>query len=60
VIAVRIVAWTGTAWRDLVVAVVIAGLFLYSSWAILRNTRSDLREASELLAWSAADCPALT
>jgi Co/Zn/Cd efflux system component len=55
VIATGHVAWTGTAWPDLVVAVVIAGLFLQSSWAILRDAHSDLREASELPASSAAD-----
>ena len=44
VIAAGLVAWTGTAWPDLVVAVVIAGLFLQSSWSIVRDARSDLRE----------------
>jgi len=37
-----------------VVAVVIAGLFLHSSWAILRDARSDLRDASKLPTSSAA------
>jgi Co/Zn/Cd efflux system component len=53
--AAGLVAWTGTAWPDLVVAVIIAGLFLHSSWAILRDARSDLRGTSELQAPSAAD-----
>ncbi|MBN15403.1 MAG: cation transporter [Pelagibacterium sp.] len=46
VVAAGLVAWTGTAWPDLVVAAVIAGLFLQSSWSIIRDARSDLREAS--------------
>ncbi len=46
VIAAGLVYWTGTAWPDLAVAVVIAGLFLQSSWSIVRAARADLREAS--------------
>lgn len=46
VIAAGLVAWTGTAWPDLVVAAVIAGLFLQSSWSIVRDARTDLREAT--------------
>ncbi|MEK0083494.1 cation transporter [Benzoatithermus flavus] len=46
VIAAALVAWTGTPWPDLVVAVVIAGLFLQSAWMILQDARADLREAS--------------
>ena len=45
VVAAGLVAWTGTAWPDLAVAVVIAGLFLQSSWSIVRDARNDLREA---------------
>lgn len=45
VVAAGLVAWTGTPWPDLVVAVVIAGLFLQSSWAIVRDARADLGEA---------------
>ncbi|WP_084399171.1 cation transporter [Henriciella aquimarina] len=44
VVAAGLVAWTGTAWPDLVVAAVIAGLFLQSSWSIVRDARADLRE----------------
>jgi cation diffusion facilitator family transporter len=43
VLAAGLVAWTGTPWPDLVVAVVIAGLFLHSSWSIIRDALSDLR-----------------
>lgn len=46
VVAAGLVAWTGTAWPDLVVAAVIAGLFLQSSWVIVRDARADLREAA--------------
>ncbi len=42
VIAAGLVAWTATPWPDLVVAVVIAGLFLQASWSIVRDARSDL------------------
>ena len=43
--AALLVAWTDTPWPDLVVAVAIAGLFLHSAWAIVRDARSDLRTA---------------
>ena len=36
---------TDTAWPDLIVAFAIAGLFLHSSWMIIRDARSDLVEA---------------
>ena len=45
VVAAALVAWTGTAWPDLVVAVVIAGLFLHSSWSILGDARDELRKS---------------
>jgi Co/Zn/Cd efflux system component/copper chaperone CopZ len=45
VVAAGLVAWTGTPWPDLAVAIVISGLFLQSSWTIIRHARSDLREA---------------
>lgn len=44
VIAAGLVAWTGSPWPDLVVAVVIAGLFLQSSWSIVRDARADMDE----------------
>ena len=40
--AAALVAATGAAWPDLVVAVVIAGLFLHSSVAIVRDAKRDL------------------
>ncbi|WP_342723090.1 cation diffusion facilitator family transporter [Bradyrhizobium sp. B097] len=45
VIAALLVAWTQTPWPDLVVAVVIAALFLQSSFAIIRDARNDLSNA---------------
>ena len=45
VAAAGVIALTGWAWPDLAVAVVIAGLFLHSSWSIVRDARSDLRRA---------------
>jgi Co/Zn/Cd efflux system component len=47
VIAAGLVAWTQTPWPDLVVAVIIAGLFLQSSYAIIRDARGDLRTAHQ-------------
>ena len=46
VVAAGLVAWTATPWPDLVVAVIIAGLFLQSSWSIVRDALGDLREAA--------------
>ena len=46
VAAAGLVALTGTAWPDLVVAFVIAGLFLQSSRSIVLDARADLREAA--------------
>ena len=43
VAAAGLVAWTRTPWPDLVVSVAIAGLFLQSSWSIVRDARRDLR-----------------
>ena len=41
--AAALVALTGTHWPDVVVAFVIAALFLQSSWAIIRRARAELR-----------------
>ena len=41
--AAALVALTGTHWPDVVVAFVIAALFLHSSWAIVRRARAELR-----------------
>ena len=45
VIAAGMVAWLGSAWPDLIVAFGIAGLFLHSSWMIVRDAMSDLKDA---------------
>lgn len=47
VIAAALVAWTGSGWPDLVVAALIAGLFLNSAWIIVRDAKIDLREAAQ-------------
>lgn len=44
VVAAGLVAWTGTRWPDLVVAAVVAALFLQSSWSITRDARRELRQ----------------
>jgi Co/Zn/Cd efflux system component/copper chaperone CopZ len=43
VIAALLVGWTQKGWPDLVVALVIAGLFLHSSFSIIKDARNDLR-----------------
>lgn len=43
ILAAGLVAWTGTAWPDLVVAMIIASLFLQSSWSIVKDAVRDLR-----------------
>ncbi|MBX4390112.1 cation transporter, partial [Mycobacterium tuberculosis] len=42
--AAGLVAWTGSAWPDLVVAAVIALLFLHSAYDIIRDARKELAE----------------
>lgn len=44
VIAAGLVAWTSSPWPDLVVAAVIAGLFLHASWSIIRDAREELAQ----------------
>lgn len=48
VVAAGLVAWTGTPWPDVAVALAIAGLFLQSSWSIVRDARGDLAQARRL------------
>lgn len=45
-IAAGFVSWTGSMWPDLVVAFVVASLFLQSSWSIITHALSDLRGAN--------------
>lgn len=42
--AAGLVAWTASAWPDLVVAAVIALLFLHSAFDIIRDARNELAE----------------
>jgi Co/Zn/Cd efflux system component len=42
VLAALLVGQLGSAWPDIIVAFAIAGLFLQSSWAIIRDARRDL------------------
>jgi Co/Zn/Cd efflux system component/copper chaperone CopZ len=44
VVAAGLVAWTRTPWPDLIVAGVIAALFLHSASSIIRDARNDLRQ----------------
>lgn len=44
VVAAGLVAWTGTRWPDLLVSLVIAGIFMHSSWSIVQDAMADLRE----------------
>lgn len=46
IIAAILVGRIDAAWPDIVVAFVIASLFLQSSWVIIRDARKDLTEAS--------------
>ena len=45
-IAAGLVALTGAPWPDLVVALIIVGIFLHSAWGILIQARRDLRQAN--------------
>ncbi|AQR75095.1 cation transporter [Sphingomonas sp. LM7] len=44
IVAALLVGWTRQAWPDLVVAGVIALLFLHSAWDIIRDARRELAE----------------
>ena len=46
VLAAFLVGWTQSPWPDLVVAIVIAGLFLQSAYSIIKDARQDLRSAA--------------
>lgn len=45
VVAAGLVAWLGSAWPDLIVALGIAGLFLHSSWSIIQDAQADLKSS---------------
>lgn len=42
--AAGLVAWTGSGWPDLIVAGIIAIVFLQSAWEIIRDARAELAE----------------
>jgi Co/Zn/Cd efflux system component len=42
ILAAGVIVWTGSAWPDLVVAAAIAGLFLHSSYEIVRGALAEL------------------
>lgn len=44
VVAAGLVAWTASSWPDLVAAVALASLFLWSAWSIVRDARRELRD----------------
>lgn len=46
IVAAGLVAWTGHAWPDLLVAGAIALLFLHSAYEIVRAARHELRPAA--------------
>jgi Co/Zn/Cd efflux system component/copper chaperone CopZ len=47
VVAAGLVWLTNTPWPDLIVAFIIAGLFLQSAWSIIRDARGDLKTAKK-------------
>ena len=46
IIAAVLVFWLQSAWPDVLVAVIIAVLFLHSAWEIVRGALAELRESS--------------
>ncbi|ARC38930.1 cation transporter (plasmid) [Paracoccus yeei] len=46
VVVAAVLVWAlGSSWPDLLVAFAVAGLFLQSAWSIIRDARSDLKQA---------------
>lgn len=43
--AAALVFWLDSAWPDIIVAAMIAMIFLQSAWEIIREARSELRES---------------
>lgn len=44
IIAAGLAFWLKSAWPDLIVAAIIAALFLHSAWEIIRDSVAELRE----------------
>ena len=42
-----VVWFTGSQWPDLIVSFAVAALFLQSAWSIIRDARSDLKQAGK-------------
>ncbi len=42
------VALTGTAWPDILVGLLIAGLFIFSAWGVIKDARNEFRSARVL------------
>lgn len=55
ILAAGLVAWLNRAWPDLIVATIIALLFLHSAWEIIGEARAELRKS--LTASRAARAP---
>jgi Co/Zn/Cd efflux system component/copper chaperone CopZ len=45
-VAAVLVWWLASPWPDLLVAFAVAGLFLQSAWAIVRDARQDIKQAA--------------
>lgn len=56
VVAAGLVAAVDSPWPDLIVAFVIAGLFLHSAWQIVGDARRELGEADEPGAATMVNC----
>jgi Co/Zn/Cd efflux system component len=50
IVAALLVAWTCTPWPDLIVAMIVASLFLHSSWSIIKDALCEARCGSWLAA----------
>lgn len=44
ILAAVFVGWTRTAWPDLIVAAIVAVLFLHSAWSIFREAGQELKQ----------------
>ena len=50
VVVAAVLVWAlSSSWPDLLVAFAVAGLFLQSAWSIIRDARSDLKQAGRAL-----------
>ncbi len=47
VVAAGLVAWSGSSWPDLVVAVMISGLFLHASRSIVTDALQEMRKSED-------------